>query len=315
MANPQPDKFTRISNELYEAIMQTDFSKRQRKILDLVIRMSYGCGKKWALLRPSDFQVVGVYKGDVRTELTYLATAKVLVVDGERIALNKDYDQWRVSLVKTGTPDRFQEILKRNLSGEVVSETLTEVSETLTDGVSKTLTGVSETLTPQKIELAKHLPQSKQNTNTPVSKILTEIAENGSSTCGSAKPKESFKESFKDSGSPPYPPKGGGCTQPLEEKFPRYTSMQWTVIRDYWGLIATTRKTGAVADSIVEREMQYWERFSPEVVIEALKIHLRRYHTKREEYTRGIMRRIAAEKEKNISRPSEVNWDEEPAAI
>lgn len=42
MANPQPDQFTRISNELYRAIMQSDFTKRQRNILDLVIRMSYG---------------------------------------------------------------------------------------------------------------------------------------------------------------------------------------------------------------------------------------------------------------------------------
>jgi CRISPR/Cas system-associated endonuclease/helicase Cas3 len=53
LANPQVNQFTKLSNELFEAIMQSDFSKRQRNILDLVIRMSYGCGKKIALLRLS----------------------------------------------------------------------------------------------------------------------------------------------------------------------------------------------------------------------------------------------------------------------
>ena len=101
MANPQPDKFTRLSNELFEAIMQTDFSKRQRSILDLIIRASYGCGKKFALLRPSDFEVVGVYKSHIKKELDYLTRTKVIFRDGERISLNKDYDQWRVSLNKT----------------------------------------------------------------------------------------------------------------------------------------------------------------------------------------------------------------------
>ncbi len=131
MANPQPDKYTRLSNELYESIMQTDFTKRQRSMLDLIIRASYGCNNKYALLRPSDFEVVGVYKTHVKKELEYLCRAKVITWHGERISLNKDYEQWRINLCKPCNGNKLQEILRRNISNEV-TETVTKVTKTVT---------------------------------------------------------------------------------------------------------------------------------------------------------------------------------------
>lgn len=107
------------------------------------------------------------------------------------------------------------------------------------------------------------------------------------------------------------------------DRYPRYSAMQWTTIREYWEMIRFTRRTGKVAANIVAREMDYWERFDSEVVIEALKIHLARYQTKQEDYTRGIMRRLAREKEmnangidrqlgtyENVDRESENKWAE-----
>ncbi len=78
----------------------------------------------------------------------------------------------------------------------------------------------------------------------------------------------------------------------------RYTNRQRKVIRDYWDVIRFTRKRGKVAPSIVEAELEYWERFPPDIVLEALNIHRTKYrddHSKREEYTRGIMRRLQEE--------------------
>lgn len=162
MANPQPDRFTRISNELFEAIMQTDFSKRQRSILDLIIRASYGCGKKFALLRPSDFEVVGVYKSHIKKELDYLTRTKVIFRDGERISLNKDYDQWRVSLNKTSSQDKLSEILRKNLSGEV-TKTVTKVTKTVTENSQ-----------PDEAEVTKTVTDGYQNSNREVTKTVTE---------------------------------------------------------------------------------------------------------------------------------------------
>lgn len=80
-------------------------------------------------------------------------------------------------------------------------------------------------------------------------------------------------------------------------RYPRYSSEQWATIRDYWDLIRFTRKTGRVAPNVVAREMDYWERFPPAIVVEALTIHIRKHESKQEDYTRGIIRRLAREKD------------------
>jgi Bacteriophage replication protein O len=140
MANPQPDKFIKLSNELYDAIMTSDFSKRQRNILDMIIRFSYGCRKKTALLRNSDFEQCGVGRNKIKAELEYLEQAKVIIRDGELIQLNKNYDQWRVNLVKTFNKQKFNEILKRNLS---IPETGTPIPEMGTEEIDSSQNGNS----------------------------------------------------------------------------------------------------------------------------------------------------------------------------
>ncbi|RAL20837.1 replication protein [Thermoflavimicrobium daqui] len=159
MANPQPDQFIKLSMELQEAIMKSDFSKRQRNILDLVIRLSYGCGKKYALLRPSDFQLCGVGKNHIKSELEYLVQTKVLFVNGEQIALNKNYDEWRISIVKKFDQSKWMEVLKKNLSHIAVPETGTEVPKMGTDEIE---------------EFPKQEPKSSRNRNQKVPKTGTD---------------------------------------------------------------------------------------------------------------------------------------------
>lgn len=184
MANPQPDRYMRMSNELNDAILITDFSKRQRKIIDLVIRMSYGCNKKTALIKPSEFETIGVRKGHIQTELDYLVNSKVLIVDGDVIQLNKNYDQWRVSLVSTYKPDKFKELLHRNLS---VTKTVTKVTETVTDEEEE-----------KDDELPKQELGSYQNSNHGVTKTVTDTAFETNDTNGSEPPKDIIKDIIKD---------------------------------------------------------------------------------------------------------------------
>lgn len=82
----------------------------------------------------------------------------------------------------------------------------------------------------------------------------------------------------------------------LIDEATRYTAEQRAIIRDYWDTVRFTRRRGAVAPSIVKTELEYWERFPPDIVLEALNIHLTKYRNKREEYTRGIMRRLQEER-------------------
>lgn len=186
MANPQPNKFTRLSNELYEAIMQSDFTKRQRNILDLVIRMSYGCNKKVAILKKSDFEQVGVRKTHIKAELEYLKAAKVLIIEGDFIQLNKNYDEWRVSIIRGFNPEKYKEILRINLSGEV-PEIGTRVTETGTEKEDK-----------KDEELPIQEPDSSQNSNSEVPKTVTATPYKPSQDKAYRAPKDILKTS-KDS--------------------------------------------------------------------------------------------------------------------
>lgn len=79
-------------------------------------------------------------------------------------------------------------------------------------------------------------------------------------------------------------------------KHPRYTEEQRAVIRDYWDVLRFTRKTARVSPNIIDQEMGYWGRFPPDIVIDALNIHIRKCQDKQEDYTRGIMRRLMRER-------------------
>lgn len=78
----------------------------------------------------------------------------------------------------------------------------------------------------------------------------------------------------------------------LAEMLLRYTPEQMKVIEQYWDTLRFTRKTGQIADGIKEREYEYWARFDPALVIEALNIHIKKYPNIRENYTRGILRNL-----------------------
>lgn len=84
-------------------------------------------------------------------------------------------------------------------------------------------------------------------------------------------------------------------------RYSRYDKNQLDMIREYWDLVRFTRKSEKIAGTVIAREMEYWERFPTEITIEALKIHVRKYSGKAEDYTKGIMRRLQGELERSGS--------------
>lgn len=124
MANPQPtDAHLRIAHSIQEQIMVSDFSKRQRKILDLILRLSWGCGKKTARIPlQSDFTILGLYEGDIKIELDVLCRDKIIFRDGEIYSFNKNYDEWRMKRARQYSQEKLSELLSINLNG--LSESL-----------------------------------------------------------------------------------------------------------------------------------------------------------------------------------------------
>lgn len=66
---------------------------------------------------------------------------------------------------------------------------------------------------------------------------------------------------------------------------------------EYWKIIAQTRKSGRIAESVRLRIEGTWDRFDEDVIIESLQIHMQRYPMYRETYTVGIMRNLQKRKD------------------
>lgn len=122
VSNPQPtDAHIRIAHSISEAIMMRNFSKRQRSILDLILRLSWGCGQKVAIIpRQKDFEIVGVDESKIKNELDWLVSANVLFWNREtnEFAFLKDFERWAVSLVPSYNRFRFEELLHVNLTSQ-----------------------------------------------------------------------------------------------------------------------------------------------------------------------------------------------------
>lgn len=113
------DGYTRIANELMGALVAFDFTGMQRAALDLILRLSYGCRKKTATFEKwIDFEVGGILKQNVKPTLKSLEKAKVLGIDWKTktMAINKNYNIWKIPYKKTDCDRRLMELVKMNIA-------------------------------------------------------------------------------------------------------------------------------------------------------------------------------------------------------
>lgn len=91
--------FTRIADELLDALVRFDLSKRQYKIVLAVIRKTYGYNKKADDMSSRQLALLtGIADTHCRSAVRELAKMQVLLVNpgkfGQVIGLNKDYEAW-----------------------------------------------------------------------------------------------------------------------------------------------------------------------------------------------------------------------------
>jgi phage replication O-like protein O len=111
MANPQPDKFTKISNELLDQVPKFKLNGSQFRIILVVWRYTYGFNRKDAELAVSFLEeATGIARRQIIRELTKLIEMNVIQVVSDQfgtksrtIKFNKDYDSWKVIEVTNKT--------------------------------------------------------------------------------------------------------------------------------------------------------------------------------------------------------------------
>ena len=123
MADPQVEHgYVRVANELWDEILSRSFTKHQRNILNLIIRLSYGCNKVIAIIpRKRDFELAGIYECDIEKELAALEKAKVIKRSrGREYQLQKDYTVWQISRQRCknilNPESRLAELVAMNLT-------------------------------------------------------------------------------------------------------------------------------------------------------------------------------------------------------
>lgn len=104
MASPQPDKYTKIANELLENVPKFRFNGTQLRIILAIWRYTYGFNRKDHEFAISFLaEAIKASRSQVDRELSALIDRKVLIVisggNGKArvIRFNKNYDEWENS--------------------------------------------------------------------------------------------------------------------------------------------------------------------------------------------------------------------------
>lgn len=79
----------------------------------------------------------------------------------------------------------------------------------------------------------------------------------------------------------------------FSEELARYSEHDRRTIDAYFAVIALTRKTRKLAEGVIRGELKYWSKYPVELVLQALREHVRKNVGKKENYTRGILRNMA----------------------
>ena len=102
------DGHTKIANELLDAVIGHEFSKRQLKIILFIMRKTYGWNKSEDdISRSQVMEATGLLNPHITTALQELQNANVIIISqgkhAKRYKINKYYDQWRVTNLVTIT--------------------------------------------------------------------------------------------------------------------------------------------------------------------------------------------------------------------
>ncbi len=168
--------FTKFENEILEKILTADLSKRQLKILLLIIRFSFGCQKNYCLLKNKDFTYSRVSPYCIKDELEKLVKKGVIKWNPEKemVWINKNLSEWIVDSSEDNSKG-FIKIATKNLPKQQL-----KIYQNINLGFNKIATPFSQKPNPDK---EKEAPKEniKENINKNKENILLNIFKSYSS--------------------------------------------------------------------------------------------------------------------------------------
>ncbi|MRT01909.1 replication protein [Ewingella americana] len=93
------DGYTRIANELLEAVMCADLTARQLKVALAVVRKTYGFGKKFDRITNTQIAgMTGIHHTHVCTAKNEMIAMKIIITSGSQIGINKVVSDWNFDI-------------------------------------------------------------------------------------------------------------------------------------------------------------------------------------------------------------------------
>lgn len=170
MANPQPtDSHLRLAVTIQDELTLRDFTKRQYKIINLILRVSWACGKKYAVIPyyTKYFGACGIHKSDIKKEINTLIKNNVLFWEqtANAFEFNKNFDEWLIPYHPEAEKSLIQELISMNLKSRQNANSVGEI---------QTKFGNNANLVGEKTELYKAENASiEQETGSPITSIIT----------------------------------------------------------------------------------------------------------------------------------------------
>lgn len=133
--------FTMLSNLIYDRIIICDFTKRERAVLDLIVRTSYGCDKyygerknklkiseevyyeRYSFMQKKDLASAGISNVVANKTLKSLENMNIISIDKWNkylvIKINKNIEEWSVR--ENGNKNSLGKLIGINLSERLVT--------------------------------------------------------------------------------------------------------------------------------------------------------------------------------------------------
>lgn len=156
MANPQTENgYTRIANEILDAVMRIDLSGGERRTLDAIIRKTYGFNKKQDNIAYSQLaSMTGLSKRTVMLAVQNLEAKNILSLKRKdhapaSMGINKDHESWITEKVSKQV-ERRRQVAKLYGANLFTSERLYTGEQSSTKLVNSSVKTSEHAVHPQK---------------------------------------------------------------------------------------------------------------------------------------------------------------------
>lgn len=146
------DGYTRIANDLFEAVMCADLTARQLKVVMAIIRKTYGFGKKLDRITNTQIaEMTGIHHTHVCKAKNEMIAMNIVISSGNKIGINKDFTEWNFNI--------------------------SQVSETLAKSANKTLAKTANSHKPSQLNTKETITKEKKESNTPLTPHEVKVGE------------------------------------------------------------------------------------------------------------------------------------------